>query len=480
MKKAHLIFSLVLFALLVEFFIVLHPIAIFDTDDWNFIYMPRIPVPIIGKWNPIKVFPEFFMPLVSYIGAYTVYPLTGKYCLSLSIANGLFICFIITVYFTEFYLLIQKKYKLSTVKSLLISVVFIGMHFCAVAHGRKNNVFLFYAYDMTCVYHYILSTLLNASLVMHLMRIGGLEAWKTLAKKNKIHLALWIYFAIFSSLYSSVVLGAYLGVELLHTLYKEVKGKSFNVKSYWTKNRPPLIVILVWFCSFIIEKTGGRAACFATGIPHNILSSGKRMVFWFGHFNIIFVVIGAAVIILRIFFLKREYLVEDAKIALALCLTTIYIILLSAVVNYTYVERTDAILPVAFWALFMLMMFVGKMSEKIKYGNTILSLMAAVSVIGTVYYSNTYEEINYEKLPYENCEAFVDDVINQFKEAESQGETEIELVLPEFNTDDNWPIADYASGSFSESLYFHGVTDQKIDVEKMVFTKRKNKEFGIN
>jgi hypothetical protein len=115
------------------------------------------------------------MPLLSYLGVFTIFQVIGNYCYSLSIINGLFICFIMTVHFTELYFYICKKFNLSTAKSLLISIIFIGMHFYAVAHNGKDNVFLFYSYDMTCMYHYILSTLLNASLVMHLIRYGGLD-----------------------------------------------------------------------------------------------------------------------------------------------------------------------------------------------------------------------------------------------------------------------------------------------------------------
>ena len=75
MKKKNVIFALVIFILLAIFFIVIHPVAILDTDDWTNIHQRRLPIPVIGAWNPIKVFPEIFMSVVSYAGAYIIYPI---------------------------------------------------------------------------------------------------------------------------------------------------------------------------------------------------------------------------------------------------------------------------------------------------------------------------------------------------------------------------------------------------------------------
>ncbi len=224
MKKATKLYTISVFLFLQLFFIVLHPIAISDTDDWSFLHHLRLPLPMPGAWNPIKVFPEIFMSLFSYIGAYTLYPLTDRYCLSISITNGLFICIMMTVYFYEFFMLISEKYHLNLGENILVSILFISLHFSMLAHTGSENVFLFYAYDMTCIYHYILCTILSAALVMHLNRFGGLSSWKNYSKRHRLLLIAWIYLAIFSSLYTNVVLVVYIGVELLVTLIDDIKN----------------------------------------------------------------------------------------------------------------------------------------------------------------------------------------------------------------------------------------------------------------
>ena len=57
----------------------IHPISLFDGDDWRYVSDSRSAVPIWGAWNPSRIFPEIFMPLCSGAAAYVVYPLLGNY-----------------------------------------------------------------------------------------------------------------------------------------------------------------------------------------------------------------------------------------------------------------------------------------------------------------------------------------------------------------------------------------------------------------
>ena len=66
-SKNFILLSLCTFILLTIYFVIINPIPIFDTDDWEYIQNIRIPVPMVRVWNPIKVFPEFTQPIISYI-----------------------------------------------------------------------------------------------------------------------------------------------------------------------------------------------------------------------------------------------------------------------------------------------------------------------------------------------------------------------------------------------------------------------------
>ena len=67
-----LIFTLLLFAFFTIFFVIMHPMVIFDTDDWDYIYSIRSILPTWGNWNPAKLFPEIVMGIVSQIAAVLV------------------------------------------------------------------------------------------------------------------------------------------------------------------------------------------------------------------------------------------------------------------------------------------------------------------------------------------------------------------------------------------------------------------------
>ncbi len=477
MKKKNVIFALVIFILLAIFFIVIHPVAILDTDDWTNIHQRRLPVPVIGAWNPIKVFPEIFMSVVSYAGAYIIYPILGRYCFSLSISNGLFISLILTIYFYEFYLLIGEKYDLTPVKNIMLSILFICLHFIVVAHPGSDNVFLFYSLDLTCIYHYTLGTILNASLVMHMTRLGGYHCLSDLSRKHKLLIILWTYFAIFSSLYTNVIIAVYIGVELLTNLVKDCSAHKFKLSDYFKANKPLLIVLGVWISSLLFETTGGRSEGKESDFLTSLLDSFKNVGTWLGSFNLFFLIILCAVFVLWIIMAKNKNPDTTVKYLLAFVLTTLYIVLLSAVVNSTYVSRVDVIIAADFWLLLMFMLALCELSAVIRSADLILGGLVVISVVSTALVINTYQESNYINLPYRKCEALADDIIAQFKEAEQNGETEFDLIVPKFSTENNWPYNLAQSDDFSKAMYRHGITNYKINVRTMTLSEEKYRQF---
>lgn len=476
MKKATLLYFSIVFLFLFLFFIVFHPIAIFDTDDWSFIHHLRLPIPVIHAWNPIKVFPEVLMSFFSYLGAYTLYPLTGRYCFSLSISNGIFICFMLTVYFVEFFFLIDQRFNLKQTTTILISTIFIGLHFLIVAHIGNDNIYLFYAYDMTCIYHYILSTVVNASLVMHLIRYDGLRNFASLSIKHRLLIAVWIYFSIFSSLYTNIIIAVYVGVELLITLINDCSSGSFILPVYFKSNKAFLIPLIIWFCSLAIESTGGRSSGRESNFISSLYEAFINLWKWFGDFSLYFLLMSGGIITIWFVTIKNKNLISTVKYLLALFFTTLYILLLSAVVDSSYVRRVDVFFAAFFWVLLILMLALCSIAESIHIANAMITALALFSIIGTIYVSNTCKEINYINMPYEQCEALVDDIIAQFKAAEMDGKTEFNLLVPAFDGESNWPIGTFAASHFTKVMYRHRIVHTKIDVIVMP-SEEKSREF---
>ena len=75
-----------------------------------------------------------------------------------------------------------------------------------------------------------------------------------------------------------------------------------------------------------------------------------------------------------------------------------------------------------------------------------------------------------------------EDIVTQILDAENQGALEMELHVPKFTTDDNWPMATYSGGSVSRfpyTLWRHGLIDSGIYIT-VVPDEDKNIEFGIS
>lgn len=67
------------FFLFLVFFLLIHPLYIFDTDDWINIGRERPLYPSHYYFNPIKVLPEILYPLISVSSVRILYPLTGDF-----------------------------------------------------------------------------------------------------------------------------------------------------------------------------------------------------------------------------------------------------------------------------------------------------------------------------------------------------------------------------------------------------------------
>ena len=55
---------LLIFGFFFVFFTQVHPLVIYDGDDWRYIAYTRQALPSWNEWNPSRVFAECFQPLM--------------------------------------------------------------------------------------------------------------------------------------------------------------------------------------------------------------------------------------------------------------------------------------------------------------------------------------------------------------------------------------------------------------------------------
>lgn len=165
------------FGFLLVWFTQIHPLVVYDADDWTYLAYVRSATPIWGDWNPAKVFPETVMPFFSTVAVYTLMPLLGDYILAQTVMHALVVSAFITVYVFCFAELVKRVLPVKTAGAVSASALFLLLHFLIFRSRQQDNSYLFCCFDLNCYYNYLIPGLLNASLVMYMLNNPGFDAF---------------------------------------------------------------------------------------------------------------------------------------------------------------------------------------------------------------------------------------------------------------------------------------------------------------
>lgn len=197
-----ILLQLLIIWMLFIFFNNINPLIPFNSDDWIFlggISSFRFPYPDIHAWNPIKVFPEILQPLSGLFGAYVIYPITHNYVDSLTMSMALCSSFMGWFLFYSFYAFIKKRWKTSQSLAVMAELLFALSFFGLFKQYHISSEFGFWGIDVTCFYHYVLTGIVNAGLVLYILKFDDfIDSFKDFSYLKKGLLILWAYLAIFS------------------------------------------------------------------------------------------------------------------------------------------------------------------------------------------------------------------------------------------------------------------------------------------
>lgn len=475
------------FLIMAIFFCQIHPLVIFDTDDWAYIYSARRALPIWKGWNPAKIFPEEVMPMISQLGVSLFYPFSKDYIGALALAHGLFVALCITIFIMEMVWLLKEKYYVDSDTSVLLGILFLVFHFLIFRKFYSGNQHLFYSSNVTCYYNYTLPIILNCILVMHCMRRNVAENWW---KKEKLLqkgiLVVSVYLAIFSNLFASVIFCAYVGVNLVLDLIINCKNRTFSLKKYVSENSLRLIVFIGWVIAQIFELSGGRAN--DIGNSNILIGLKSAIIILFNYiykinYSFVFVV-GAVLVGLVILLFKDKKSLsgmigkEIGKALFGMALSIIYLLLLCAKASPGYIGRCDVIIGVFFWGFLIVLQAVCMIWKRLPHITLIMPLTIFILIFEINTSGVTFLEPNMGGLAYEKCVEIDNDIIEQMVAADAAGEGQVQVYIPDFGTSDNWPIALYGGERISDALAKHGIISQGIYTE-LVPTKEKNEQFHI-
>lgn len=465
-EKILLTFFLIvsIFALFI-FFTKVHPLMIFDSDDWYLITFARKAVPIWGAWNPSKVFPEILMPTCASFARYVIYPFTGDYIDSMTLVFGGVASIFIGVYLYFFIKYIYKNFKINITQIIFLAAIFLLLHFLIFRAEERNNYYLFYSAGVVSYYNYIIPTLLNIIFLLF-FEVCPVSKYKS----NPIFcglVLLGVYLAIFSNLFSSYILAIYAAVNILMSLFKIRGLKNLTFWGLFKQNIINIYIIVLWIVSAIFELSGGRANDFN---DKSYISNIKQTISILGGitFNKFFVAFTITIFLIAFLIIikKRDriFLEKITQMALMGILSFVYLILLSAKTSPGYIFRRDVLFGVFFFLFMIMFICLSYIIKEIEPIAVLLPMIVCLCFYEINVNDRTFLELNAGGFDSETCYKINEFIIEQFLEADKNGKTEMILYLPNNPYDENnWP---WGKGydRFGNTLYIHGIISKKMDV----------------
>lgn len=230
-KRNRLVFwgiQLLIFLFLIVFLTRVFPLVPFDGDDWSYIGSMRLPIPEWGVWNPTRVLPETLMPLTGYIGAYLIYPFTGKYVQSLTLASAIVYSLFVLLMLIMFYRALRKRLKASFNAAVTSEVLFFLSLFLLFKDTNQASYDLLWAVDLACVFFYIIPGLLNVGLMLYFEGEGNIsQQFLKYSNLKRGILILALYFALFSCTQLNIILAAYSFIYICIEFFKQLRSLSF-------------------------------------------------------------------------------------------------------------------------------------------------------------------------------------------------------------------------------------------------------------
>lgn len=485
-KLPLIVFFLVAGLSLYVFYTVVHPMYIFDLDDWYYISYGRHAFPATFLWNPSKVMPETLLPLVSYIGVYFVYPLTGDYIQSLCYVHAFATVVFILTYLLFAGKVLAKRFSLDPATLTLFLAAFLLAHFTPFLVKDIGCYHLLNSMNVNCFFNYTIPALWNFTMCFYFMTTESSdqkwyekgEGWK------KSFLVLGVYLAINSNLWTSQILMIYFGVRLLIALIERAKAQKEQGKKWFTLSFlihyvadyfPRFAAIGCWLISMVFEVHSRRGGGFVNS-SFMLKESFSALLRAIGSMNkaFLFFVVAINMLALLVVLVRRrkthgwdgKFLYWQLEIAICMVLCMVYQVLMGAVLKDGpgYVVRNDTLMT---WMLWLLMMTAGSLvylyrcQPRLQWFGPLLVFILLIEVV--VSYPTYVGNYATAETPSQ-VKAINDDIISQIVLADQAGEDMVEVHIP-VSISTGWPLdLKDTPAKVGWTLFCHGITERSLDI----------------
>ncbi len=476
-----LAFVLAIFLVMLAFFSEVHPIVLYDGDDWEGLSRQRtIAFPKWHDHNPIKVLPESLMPLVAPLAAYFVMPILGDFVSSVTLVSAVILSAFIALYVYLFCKVMEQRFSLEPWTACVLALMFLAFHFLVFRHGNYDNHYLFGSPDLTCYFHYTIPALWNISLVLFFL-------WREIPGTRRIEgrrwqdclLVLVLYLALCSSVLHNIIFMAYISVEFFWRIRK------------WSKQRFYIGLLAAWFIILLFEGMGGRAG--QMEIPLMELPVGQTfyslMHVLFQNNKGILTMLAFAVIFLgsslAIYWRRREKDAVDIawregqlKFLACAFIWSAYEVLVCARAGGIYIDRPDVTIGLFFYLFFLMFSAAAYVFHRKPGMMVVLPILAFVVSCRTINAQQSLVESTMGRVPSVISAEISRDIIAQVQKAEADGAKEMELRVPKGDDHDNWPHPNYMGPAVSRLLYGQGLIPYPIKIT-IVPDAGMNEQYGI-
>lgn len=481
--KYFLILGIGVFLFIYIFFSQVHPIYPYDADDWTYLFASRSMYPSMEEYNPTRILPEILMPFTGQISMAIVYPLVGDITKSVCFTSSFILALFITVYIILFYRMLLKTLKLSSAVSLLLSLLFLFFHFLFYKIGEGGNQYLFYSFDLCCHYNYTIPNLL-ACIVVFLFMTDGLEYFDIREKPlQKGLFILLIYYAVFSHLFSSIILISYLVSFLCIKLILSIRNKR-DMKDFVICYILHICTIIAWMLGLIMESLGTRANAVSemadvSFVP--LLKSAVQNYLQMSFFQVntlsmilIFLFIAAFVVVTICKKELKDWRLKLVILLVAMVICSIFLVLLGVNTYTYYLLRAMTFYAVPFFMILIGLLCLALLVCQYHSLSFILPFLLLLCCCSTNGRENTFLDIQtlninqkvqgrYQIPPYAILKQNREN-ITTIIEAAHKGKNEACVYVPKFEKEDNWPITDYYGKRLSRFLDKYGIIRDEIKV----------------
>ncbi|MCR4595863.1 MAG: hypothetical protein K5673_03670 [Lachnospiraceae bacterium] len=449
------------------FFIRCYPLMIRTADDWRYLdYWRDYALALPGRgWNPGRILPEMLMPLAAQIGVYLIMPFIDSFAGAVASGMGIVLILFILIYLWTFGYMIRKNTECGIYRELLFVTLFLLFHFWIFRSRTFENTYMFDGLDANLYFFYVIPYMINFSVCF---------MWSTIREGSDISncplffKALFLsaaYFAIFSNMYSSIVIAVYASMRCLR-IYTGHKG--MPVKQMISRLRYELAVIIVWVYSLIVEAFGGNAAYVTgkhggNGILADIHDTVLEAWSLYRQTNKYFAVFSAFLLVVMVWgVIRRSY--EPTKLIypiVMLVVIWIYEILLSAIVGYGYISRT--MVSATYLVILFILDIQGiiyilsvKQEAIIVMPLLIVVILSMINTTDTVF-ANPAGQVAQDKM-------LADYLVDEMVRAEAHGISEPVLHIPEWYSGGYDDDIELLSTYLPHTLWKYGVISWNWDV----------------